>query len=77
MDWLSNQIQSQLSQYQTYAAAINNQLQTLEKIKAQIWDMTMIENQEGRFLIFPIGTQIDPGWTVGSGRKPAIKIGSH
>jgi hypothetical protein len=53
------------------AQEIQEQQDTLAKIKTRSWGVTFHEDKDGRFLILPPGA--DTGWTIG--KKVAVKLG--
>ncbi len=51
---------------------LQDQRQTLEKLKSEAWGLTLHEDENGRFIIIPVGTKINPTWT--RGKNQAIRL---
>lgn len=69
--WFSLDIREQLATRAGLAQDIREQEETLARLKTRAWGVTFREDEDGRFLILPIGAKI--GWTIG--KNPAVKLG--
>jgi len=73
---LGDDIRTSQRELKRLNADIEAQRDTLAKLNAKTWGMTFREDEKGRFLIFPRGTQVDTGWTQGTGKaeRNAVKV---
>ena len=53
---------------------IAQQNATLEKLNAKTWGVTYQGDSNGRFLVLPRGMKTEAGWTVGNGKRNAVKL---
>lgn len=67
MSYLASQIEGQMRM-------IQQQRQTLSQLQARTWGLDLNQSDQGRFIVLPAGTTIDPnrGWMVGD--REAIRL---
>ena len=65
-----------LSTYRAELALLKQECQkrqeTLAILKDSTWDLRLLEDKDGRFIILPMGTKAATNWTVG--KQAAIKL---
>jgi DNA polymerase III alpha subunit (gram-positive type) len=55
---------------------IEQQGRALQQLQSQTWGIELQEDQTGRYLIMPLGTKLESGYEIGSGKqkKSAVKL---
>lgn len=50
-------------------ASLNNQKvvmeNTVNQLEAKTWGLSLVESQQGRFIVLPKNSTLKPGWTIG------------
>lgn len=73
--WFTNSLREERDTLQNDLADLKDTIQveeaTLAEMKSKTWGLRLLENQDGRFIILPKGTQIEQGlWN----KEPAIRL---
>ena len=72
MHWLSARIQARIETAAALDLDIGEARQTLERLEATTWGITLREIEGERFVVLPAGTLAYPPWTVRD--RPAVKL---
>ena len=72
MHWLSTRIQARIETAAALDLDIGEARQTLERLEATTWGITLREMEEERFVVLPAGALAYPPWTVDT--RPAVKL---
>ena len=72
MHWLSTRIQARIQTAAALDLGIEEARQTLTRLEAATWGITLREIEGERFVVLPAGALADPPLTVGA--RPALKL---
>ena len=72
MHWLSTRIQARIETAAALDLGIEEARQTLTRLEAATWGITLREIEGERFVVLPAGALADPPLTVGA--RPALKL---
>ena len=72
MHWLSTRIQARIETAAALDLDIGEARQTLERLEATTWGITLREIEGERFVVLPAGALAYPPWTVDT--RPAVKL---
>ena len=72
MQWLSARIQVRIETVAALDLEIEEARQTLERLEATTWGITLREIEGERFVMLPAGTLAYPPWTVRD--RPYVKL---
>ena len=72
---LSTRIQARIETAAALDLDIEQARQTLERLEATTWGITLREIEGERFVVLPAGALAYPPWTVGT--RPAVKLSSE
>ena len=72
MHWLSTRIQARIETAAALDLDIGEARQTLERLEATTWGITLREIEGERFVMLPAGALAYPPWTVDT--RPAVKL---
>ena len=72
MHWLSARIEGRIETVAELDLDIGEARQTLERLEATTWGITLREIEGERFVVLPAGALAYPPWTVDT--RPAVKL---
>ena len=72
MHWLSARIQARIETAAALDLEIEEARQTLARLEATTWGITLREIEGERFVVLPAATLADPRWAVRG--RPAVKL---
>ena len=75
MHWLSARIQARIETVAALDLDIEEARQTLERLEATTWGITLRELKGERFVVLPAGALAYPPWTVDT--RPAVKLSNE
>ena len=75
MRWLSARIETRIQTAAALDLEIEEARQTLERLEAATWGITLQEIDGERFVVLPTGALAYPPWTVDT--RPAVKLSSE
>ena len=75
MHWLSTRIQARIETAAALDVDIEEARQTLARLEASTWGITLREIEGERFVVLPTGALAYPPWTVDT--RPAVKLSSE
>ena len=75
MHWLSVRIQARIQTAAALDLDIEQARQTLERLEATTWGITLREIEGERFVVLPVGALAYPPWTVDT--RPAVKLSNE
>ena len=75
VQWLSTRIQARIQTAAALDLDIEEARQTLARLKATTWGITLQELEGERFVVLPAGALAYPPWTVDN--RPAVKLSNE
>ena len=75
MHWLSTRIQARIQTAAALDLGIEEARQTLTRLEAATWGITLREIEGERFVVLPVGALAYPPRTVGT--RPAVKLSNE
>ena len=75
MHWLSTRIQARIETAAALDLEIEEAGQTLARLEATTWGITLREIEGERFVVLPVGALAYPPWTVDT--RPAVKLSNE
>lgn len=72
MRWLWWQIQDRIETKATLDLEIEQQQETVKRLRETTWGILLHEDDNGQFMVLPVGTLEDPDWRLGE--RPAVRL---